>query len=105
MNQADKEYLQKKGLLRKDETAVDWAIQEAAMKESVIFAGSLLEKGNGVMELQTISLYLDELAAKRHFMHVHLYVQHVFRNCKQHNDNERDRTQKNLCHHIAPRCW
>lgn len=66
MNQADKEYLQKKGLLRKDETAVDWAIQEAAMKESVIFAGALLEKGNGVMELQTISLYLDELAAKRH---------------------------------------
>lgn len=35
MNQADKEYLQKKGLLRKDETAVDWAIQEAAMKEAV----------------------------------------------------------------------
>ena len=70
MNQADKEYLQKKGLLRKDETAVDWAIQEAAMKEAVIFAGALLEKGNGVMELQTISLYLDELAAKRHFMHV-----------------------------------
>ena len=82
MNQADKEYLQKKGLLRKDETAVDWAIQEAAMKEAVIFAGALLEKGNGVMELQTISLYLDELAAKRHFMHVHLYVQHVFRNCR-----------------------
>ena len=26
MNQADKEYLQKKGLLRKDETAVDWAV-------------------------------------------------------------------------------
>ena len=77
MNQADKEYLQKKGLLRKDETAVDWAIQEAAMKEAVIFAGALLEKGNGVMELQTISLYLDELAAKRH-----LYVQHVFRNCR-----------------------
>ena len=40
MNQADKEYLQKKGLLRKDETAVDWAIQEAAMKEAVIFAGA-----------------------------------------------------------------
>ena len=35
-----------------------------------------------MMELQTISLYLDELAAKRHFMHVHLYVQHVFRNCR-----------------------
>lgn len=64
MNQADKEYLQKKGLLRKDETAVDWAIQEAAMKEAVIFAGALLEKGNGVMELQTISLYLDDLLQK-----------------------------------------
>lgn len=49
------------------------------MKEAAIFAGALLEKGNGVMELQTISLYLDELAMKRHFMHVHLYVQHVFR--------------------------
>lgn len=83
MNQTDKEYLQDKGLLNNEGTAVEWAVREVAMKEAVIFAGALLENGSGVMDLQTISLYLDELAAKRHFMHVHLYVQKVFRNCRQ----------------------
>lgn len=39
-------------------------------------------------ELQTISLYLKELSMKQHYMHIHLYVQQLYRNSRPHEKLE-----------------
>ena len=86
MNQVDKELMQEKGILTENEKADEYEIQKAAMKEAV-FSG--LRAGRKIWicsELQTISLYLKELSMKQHYMHIHLYVQQLYRNSRPHDD-------------------
>lgn len=82
MNQVDKEYMQSKGFLDEDENAVDTVLQSTALMEAVEFAGAILAKDNDLSILQTISSYLEELAGKKHFLHIHLYVQRTYGNCR-----------------------
>lgn len=86
MNQVDKEYMQSKGFLDDQERAVDTVLQATALKEAVMFAGALLAGGGDVPILQTVSSYLDELASKKHFLHIHLYVQRTYGNCRSHGE-------------------
>ena len=85
MNQVDKELMQEKGILTENEKADEYEIQKAAMKEAVFFLAAMLEKNLDMSELQTISLYLKELSMKQHYMHIHLYVQQLYRNSRPHN--------------------
>ena len=82
MNQVDKELMQEKGILTENEKADEYEIQKAAMKEAVFFLAAMLEKNLDMSELQTISLYLKELSMKQHYMHIHLYVQQLYRNSR-----------------------
>lgn len=84
MNQVDKELMQEKGILTENEKADEYEIQKAAMKEAVFFLAAMLEKNLDMSELQTISLYLKELSMKQHYMHIHLYVQQLYRNSRPH---------------------
>ena len=76
MNQVDKELMQEKGILTENEKADEYEIQKAAMKDL------------DMSELQTISLYLKELSMKQHYMHIHLYVQQLYRNSRPHEELE-----------------
>ena len=82
MNQVDKEYMQNKGFLDDQEQAVDSALQSAALMEPVEFAGALLAKGDDMSVLQTVSAYLEDLAGRKEFLHMHLYVQRTYGNCR-----------------------
>ena len=84
MNQVDKELMQEKGILTENEKADEYEIQKAAMKEAVYFLAAMLAKNLDMSELQTISLYLKELSMKQHYMHIHLYVQQLYRNSRPH---------------------
>ena len=86
MNQVDKELMQEKGILTENEKADEYEILKAAMKEAVFFLAAMLEKNLDMSELQTISLYLKELSMKQHYMHIHLYVQQLYRNSRPHDD-------------------
>lgn len=88
MNQVDKELMQEKGILTENEKADEYEIQKAAMKEAVFFLAAMLEKNLDMSELQTISLYLKELSMKQHYMHIHLYVQQLYRNSRPHEELE-----------------
>lgn len=88
MNQIDKELMQEKGILTENEKADEYEIQKAAMKEAVFFLAAMLEKNLDMSELQTISLYLKELSMKQHYMHIHLYVQQLYRNSRPHEELE-----------------
>lgn len=88
MNQVDKELMQEKGILTENEKADEYEIQKAAMKEAVFFLAAMLEKNLDMSELQTISLYLKELFMKQHYMHIHLYVQQLYRNSRPHEKLE-----------------
>ena len=93
MNQVDKELMQEKGILTENEKADEYEIQKAAMKEAVFFLAAMLEKNLDMSELQTISLYLKELSMKQHYMHIHLYVQQLYRNSRPHADSPMDNEQ------------
>ena len=58
------------------------------MKEAAFFLVAMLEKNLDMSELQTISLYLKELSMKQHYMHIHLYVQQLYRNSRPHEKLE-----------------
>ena len=73
-------------LKTENEKADEYEIQKAAMKEAVFFLAAMLEKNLDMSELQTISLYLKELSMKQHYMHIHLYVQQLYRNSRPHDD-------------------
>lgn len=74
-----------KGILTENEKANEYEIQKAAMKEAVFFLAAMLEKNLDMSEFQTISLYLKELSMKQHYMHIHLYVQQLYRNSRPHD--------------------
>lgn len=88
MNQVDKEYMQSKGFLDDKGRVVDSAIQTTALMEAVMFAGVLLANGNDMSNLLAASSYLEDLAGKKHFLHIHLYVQRVYGNCKGYGELE-----------------
>lgn len=77
-----------KGILTENEKADEYEIQKAAMKEAAFFLAAMLEKNLDMSELQTISLYLKELSMKQHYMHIHLYVQQLYRNSRPHEELE-----------------
>ena len=74
-----------KGILTENEKANEYEIQKAAMKEAAFFLAAMLEKNLDMSEVQTISLYLKELSMKQHYMHIHLYVQQLYRNSRPHD--------------------
>ena len=65
MNQVDKEYMQSKGFLDENERAVDARLQEAALSEAAMFAGSVLAAGHDLEHLQMVTSYMEELAGER----------------------------------------
>lgn len=88
MNQTDKEFMQGKGILNENETVNEYAVQRAALKEAVFFVAAMMEKNLELPELQTISLYLGELLMNQHYMHIHLYIQQLYRNSRPHEELE-----------------
>ena len=82
MNQVDKEYMQSKGFLDENERAVDARLQEAALSEAAMFAGSVLAAGHDLEHLQMVTSYMEELAGKKHFLHIHLFAQRTYGDCR-----------------------
>ena len=46
--------------------------------EATVFAGSILDNNLDLSKLMAVSLYIEELASKKNYLHVHLYVQRCF---------------------------
>ena len=78
MNQVDKGLLIIKGFMNEKELVNDMQIQLSALMEATVFAGAILDNNLDLTKLMTVSLYIEELASKKHYMHIHLYVQRCF---------------------------
>lgn len=78
MNQVDKGLLIGKGFMNEKELVNDMQIQLSALMEATVFAGAILDNNLDLTKLMTVSLYIEELASKKHYMHIHLYVQRCF---------------------------
>ena len=78
MNQVDKGLLISKGFMNEKELVNDMQIQLSALMEATVFAGAILDNNLDLTKLMTVSLYIEELASKKHYMHIHLYVQRCF---------------------------
>lgn len=80
MNQVDKELLISKGFMNEQERVNDVEIQVSALMEATVFAGTILDSNLDLTKLMAVSLYtyIEELASKKHYQHVHLYVHSCF---------------------------
>ena len=78
MNQVDKELLISKGFMSEQERVNDVEIQVSALMEAIVFAGSILDNNLDLSKLMAVSLYIEELASKKNYLHIHLYVQRCF---------------------------
>ena len=78
MNQVDKELLISKGFMNEQERVNDVEIQVSALMEAIVFAGSILDNNLDLSKLMAVSLYIEELASKKNYLHIHLYVQRCF---------------------------
>ena len=78
MNQVDKELLISKGFMNEQERVNDVEIQVSALMEATVFAGSILDNNLDLSKLMAVSLYIEELASKKNYLHIHLYVQRYF---------------------------
>lgn len=78
MNQVDKELLISKGFMNEQERVNDVEIQVSALMEATVFAGSILDNNLDLSKLMAISLYIEELASKKNYLHIHFYVQRCF---------------------------
>ena len=82
MNQVDKVLLISKRFIDEEERANEVEIQISALMEATVFAGAILENNLDLTKLMTVSLYIEELASKKHYMHIHLYVQRCYADCR-----------------------
>ena len=78
MNQVDKELLISKGFMNEQERVNDVEIQVSALMEATVFAGSILDNNLDLSKLMAVSLYIEELASKKNYLHSHRYVQRYF---------------------------
>ena len=78
MNQVDKELLISKGFMNEQERVNDVEIQVSALMEATVFAGAILDSNLDLSKLMAVSLYIEELASKKNYLHIHLYVQRCF---------------------------
>ena len=78
MNQVDKELLISKGFMNKQERVNDVEIQVSALMEATVFAGSILDNNLDLSKLMAVSLYIEELASKKNYLHIYFYVQQCF---------------------------
>lgn len=83
MNQVDKGLLISKGFLNEVEQIRESKLETTALLESIVFAGAVLENGTDLKRLKAISSYIEELAVRKHFLHIHLYVQRCFADCRR----------------------
>ncbi len=82
MNRIDKEFLITKGFINEQEYINEEKIQTSALLEATVFAGAILEASLDLPKLVKYSSYIEELAGKKQYMHLHLYVQRCLRDCK-----------------------
>ena len=78
MNQVDKELLISKGFMNEQERVNDVEIQVSALMEATVFAGYILDNNLDLSKLMAVSLYIEELASKKNYLHIHFYVQQCF---------------------------
>ena len=78
MNQVDKELLISKGFMNEQERVNDVEIQVSALMEATVFAGAILDSNLDLSKLMAVSLYIEELASKKNYLHIHFYVQQCF---------------------------
>ena len=78
MNQVDKGLVIRKRCIDEEERANEVEIQISALMEATVFAGAILENNLDLTKLMTVSLYIEELASRKRFLHLHLYVQRCF---------------------------
>lgn len=78
MNQIDKGLLISKGFMNEKELVNDMQIQMSALMEATVFAGALLDNSLDLTKLMTASLYIEQLASQKKYLHLHLYVQRCF---------------------------
>lgn len=78
MNQVDKELLISKDFMNEQERVNDVEIQVLALMEATVYAGSILDNNLDLSNLMSVFLYIEELASKKNYLHIHLYVQRCF---------------------------
>ena len=82
MNQADKVLLVSKGFINDKEQVNDVEIQMSALMEATVFAGAIMDSYLDFTKLIAVSLYIEELAGRKDYLHMHLYVQKCFKECR-----------------------
>ncbi|MDO4650258.1 MAG: hypothetical protein Q4B26_16585 [Eubacteriales bacterium] len=86
MNQVDKELLVSKGFMNEQERIDDRSVQSMALMEATSFAGAMLDVRSGMANLMAVTAYIEDLAVKKQYMHLHLYVQRCYSNCRSHGE-------------------